>query len=201
MPFQLALGTAPGDVAAHLVGLSVGGRVEVFQEVASSSGRSLGRKWLPAEKGQALKIQDQVKTYPGARARLQFTDQTEGPPPSGPSIFNIGGDTVIAISEFKYRFDEPIPARGIIDLIRGKIRHFIRGLGQNSDFSVRAGVSVCRLRDAEAEVEYDPDSGRLLVQAHKGKVVVTSPYVSRIVKQGKSAMFIDGKDKSSGGPS
>jgi hypothetical protein len=113
----------------------------------------------------------------------------------------VGSNTVIEISQFKAIFDKPRPARGIINLIRGKLRNFIRGWGQNADFSVRAGVSVCRLRDGEAQVEYNPESGLLFVQAYKGRVVVTSPYGSRIVpdRNSNSAAFIHGKFQ--GGPS
>ena len=184
-----------------MVGIGIVGKVEVFQEIQSPSGQSLDRKWRPGEEGQALRLQDQVKTDINGRARIKFADSHEGPPPSGPSVFNVGSNTIIAISQFGINFDKPIPAaRGIIDLIRGTIRNFIRGTtGQNSDFSVRAGVSVCSLRDAEAQVEYDPKSGRLLVHVHKGKVSINSSYGARLVKQGESAMFIDGKF-SSGGP-
>ena len=62
VPLLLALGTAPGDIVGHLVGLE--GRVELYREKFNAAGRSLGWSWLEQpKKGQALSIQDELKTF------------------------------------------------------------------------------------------------------------------------------------------
>jgi len=202
LPFQLALGTAPSDAVATINDLL--GEVEVFYPSLPESEKDPEwdwvnkERWVKAKNFQTVSVQQSIRTYKG-RARLVFHDfRDKPPPPSGPSIFNIGENTEIAISKFETDI-ERFERKGVIDLIRGTISAFIRGWGQNSDFSVRAGVAVCGIRGTKVTLHYEPEKGRLLVEVQEGKVVITSPYGSRIVKQGQSTMFIHGKF--SGGPS
>jgi hypothetical protein len=207
MPLQLAWGTAPGNIVAYVVGLQ--GEVEILYPVVPKSERDpeWGNKWgwVKVETNMigrvSLTLRQSIRTHKGARVRIRFTDTVlKPPPPSGPSVFNLGENTEVAMTQFKGAPDQ-YKRKGVIDLIRGTIKAFIRGWGQNSDFSVRAGVAVCGIRGTDLTLHYDPGSGLLHVEVQEGKVVITSPYGSRIVpdRNSNSAAFIHGKFQ--GGPS
>lgn len=185
----LALGTAPGDIAAYIVGLR--GEVEVNVVQRSEDGRSLGRKWIPAKRGYALRLKDSIRTGRG-RVRFQFTDRNE-PANSGPSIFNLGDNTEVHLADYSVKFDHGYTeGQALLDLIRGTIRNFIKGWGSDSGFSVRAGVAVCGVRGTDFTVFYEPHEEAVEVQVHEGKVVLTGPGGSRLIKTGQRALMVNG---------
>ena len=187
-PSAMALGTAPGDIVAHVVGII--GEVELYQEHLSEEGKSLGRKWVKATKGRAIFLKDYVRTGKG-RVRIQFTDRDDQAN-SGPSVFNVGEDSEIALESFDVKF-ELKRRTGVIELIKGAIRGFIKGWSLESGLSVRAGVAVCGIRGTELTLEYDPAVERFTTTVHEGSVVVAGPGGSWIVDAGKSLELVAGR--------
>ncbi len=183
------LGSAPGDIAAKIIHLS--GEVEIFVVQRSESGRSLGRKWIPAKAGDALHLKDHIRTRQG-RARIEFTDGDEAKG-FDPTTTHILENTEARLWDFSINYENRSHSFLVIDLLRGAIRNFLQGWGENSGFSVRAGVAVCSLRGiGEFEIHYDPSQEMVKVTAHKGQVVLTGPGGSRLMKAGEGVLMIGG---------
>ncbi|MGP0594630.1 FecR family protein [Nitrospira sp. T9] len=190
--FARALGNAPGDIAAYLVGLR--GKVDVFVkkiEIDEDGKRKETgvRQWIPARKGYALHLDARVRTGRG-RVALEFTDRDEAYD-LGPSVFNLGDNTEVEISDFHVNWDR-FERDGCLDLIRGKIEGFIKGWGGQSGFCVRCGVAVIGVRGTEFTVDYDPSLEIVTVQVTEGEVVLTGPGGSRLIKTGENATMIGG---------
>ncbi len=174
------IGTAPGDIAAFLVDME--GDVEAYQDQFSPSGRLLGKAWVALDIDDPLYIHDTLRAPPRGRAVIRFADRIEAID-AGPTIIHVGPDTMVKIASFEIDYDaarDQHRAKGLFDVIRGSIRSFIKGWGQRSTYSVRAGVAVCGLRGADATFDYRPEQEKLTVTVHEGAVVVAGPAGSKM---------------------
>ncbi len=186
---SLAIGSAPGDVAAYIT--EVRGDAEIFVTQRSESGRSLGRRWIKASVGFALLLKDRIRTGNG-EIIFEFTDHDESCADCpGPSRFELGPNSEVGLDEYEVDFENPGNSSGLLNLIRGAIRNYIKGWG-GSSFSVRASGLVARLGDGEYHLEYEPETDRMHLYVRRGEAVLTGPGGSRIVKEGQSATMIRG---------
>ena len=183
-----ALGSAHGEIAAIIVELS--GDVDIFV-VQKLTPRTLGRKWIPAEKGNPLHLMDRIRTRQG-RVRIEFTDRDEARD-IGPTIVNILDNSEVGIDDYNIDYEDPSNSGGLLNLLRGTIRNFLRGWGNGSGFSVRASGAVCSLRGTgEFEIRHDPEGQTVNVKVNSGEVVLTGPGGSRLIRAGENATMIRG---------
>ncbi len=138
-----AIGTAPGEIAAYVQGLL--GPVQVLR-------RGQTQKWDPLAVGMAVEVGDTVRTGGTGRVRLEFTDRDEAAN-AGPSVMNLAPDSELVVERFSVKLDDPTKSEGVFDLIKGKIRSFMKGWGSSSSVNVRAGVAVCGIRGSEQVVQ------------------------------------------------
>ena len=186
-----ALGNAPGNICARIAGLI--GDVEVHTQRVSETGRSLGRAWTNAKDVQELLLHDRIRTRKG-RIRIEFADEfTIRGKTSGPSVFNIGEYSEIALTEFNVDIVRLKERNSVIDLIRGTIRNFFKGFGAEAGYTVRAGVALCGTRGTEFTMTHDPEAGYVNVSVAEGQVNLSSPEDARVVKAGQSAAMVHGK--------
>ena len=187
-----ALGNAPGNICARIVGFV--GDVEVNTVRFSETGRSLERAWTNAKDipNQELLLHDRIRTRKG-RIRIEFADEmTVDGRTSGPSVFNIGEYSEIALTEFNVDIVRPKERNSVIDLIRGAIRNF---MGHGS-YTVRAASVACAIRGGAATnftMTHDPEEGYVNVSVAEGQVNLSSPEDARVVKAGQSAAMVHGK--------
>ena len=134
-------------------GKRVGVIESVFKTVEISRGGN--GQWSPLAKGSTVHILDELRTGPRGRIRIQFEDRLSSSN-AGPTVVNIGSDSHVKIEKFLISFNNPPKREGAISLLRGTVRAFTKNWGPHSQFSVRAGASVCGIRGTEVAVSYDP---------------------------------------------
>ncbi|MCZ7595094.1 MAG: S41 family peptidase [Hyphomicrobium sp.] len=72
------------------------------------------------------------------------------------------------------------------ELIRGKIRVFMRGWGGLGAINVRAGTTVCGIRGTEFILAHDPARQQIDLSLLEGKVELSTPAQSQMVAPGQS---------------
>lgn len=175
-----AIGTAPGEIAAYLRGAL--GLVCVKPRRSGS--------WTRLHLGQPVEVGDTVRTGRTGRARLEFTDRDEAAN-AGPSVMNLAPDSEMVIESFAITLEEGERERrrreGLISLIRGEIRAFMKGWGSSSSVNVRAGVAICGSRGTDFAVSHDPAQGRVTLRVAEGKVEFSTPRGRALVAAGQTA--------------
>ncbi len=124
--------TDEGDFIGELA--NVHNTVDVLQ-----GGR--GSEWKTVSRGYKLRVKDELRTGPRGRTRILFADRYNAGN-AGPTVINIGSGSQIRIEDFTVNLTAQANRRGIISLIRGKMRAFTRGWGFGSSFQVRTGASI-----------------------------------------------------------
>ena len=181
-----------GDIAAYISAIENaienlsqqrGKRVGVIESVFKTVEISRGGngQWSPLAKGSTVHILDELRTGPRGRIRIQFEDRLSSSN-AGPTVVNIGSDSHVKIEKFLISFNNPPKREGAISLLRGTVRAFTKNWGPRSQFSVRAGASVCGIRGTEVAVSYDPitytathvlDHGDAFIEAGRRKINMT----------------------------
>jgi hypothetical protein len=103
----------------------------------------------PVAPGTVLCSYDELRTSNESRARIEYFDRNEA---SGPSVVNIGPDTHVRIERYLWR-DESVHTT--LELLKGKIRAFLKHISQDSAFSVRTGTAVCGIRGSTVISSYE----------------------------------------------
>ncbi|WP_249111016.1 hypothetical protein [Nitrosopumilus sp. K4] len=164
----------------------VGQFVGVFGEVYV---KPLGcNYWKPAVKGLLFHEGSEILTVDKSRARVEFDDHLsqriqhdkESFSPyvysgngAGPTTINISPNTQFVVEDYITQLTDGEPEQqGVIDIIRGKIRAFAKGWGQNSMFSIKGGVGICWIRGSEVIVSHDPDTGSFEAMVKEGLMEV-----------------------------
>lgn len=175
-----AIGTAPGEIAAYARGAI--GVVCVKRRAAAS--------WNQLTLRDSVDVGDTVRTGWNGRVRLELTDRDEIAN-AGPSTLNLGPDTEVVIERFtiSLQADERERHRreGLISLIQGEIRAFMKGWGSSSSVNVRAGTTICGIRGTEFVVTHAPESARVDLMVFDGSVELSTPQGSTLVGAGQMA--------------
>ncbi len=147
------------------IGLVVGVGGDVVQEYCDGEERPLPR-------GGWISTGDCVRTGPISGVRIQMNDRDDGRN-AGPSVINIGSNSVLCFGKFDVRFDLN-RQESVMDLITGAIRVFFKGWGRNDSVSIRTGVTVCGIRGSEVFISFDPADDFVQAQVLEGHMDVTS---------------------------
>ena len=168
----------------------LGTLTSVFREV------TIGSKEAPraARKGDLVYVGDWIGTGPRGRARILFADEyaLDG---AGPTVVNIGSNSLVHMEKFAARFDSDAPQReGVIALLRGAIRAFTEGFGGRAAFSVRVGTSLCGIRGTEVAIARDASDDGFSYYVHHGDAfTVDSRGRNESLAPGQVARFRGGK--------
>lgn len=175
-----AIGTAPGEIAAYARGVY---GVACVQRRAT-------RDWARLALGGFVNVGDTVRTGADGRIRLEFTDRDEVAN-AGPSVMNLAPGTELVIERFSINLRdserEQRRREGVLSLIRGEIRAFMKGWGSSSSVNVRAGVTLCGIRGTDFALRHEPDSGQVELKVAEGKVELSTPAGKALVGAGQMA--------------
>lgn len=128
--------------------------------------------FAPAPRGMILCSYDTIVTSKEGRARVEFfTDD----PKRGPSIVNIGPDTHVKMGRYANPFTDVNGDHTLIDLIRGRIRRFMKHINHDAAFSVRTGTSICGSRATTYYVTVSEDRSSTSTVVEEGLVACERP--------------------------
>ena len=164
--------------------------VSMFKDVQIK--RPSSDTWHVAQRGTVLARHTQLKTGNNSRARLEFLDRFQKLN-SGPSVINVGANSLIDLSEFKIDWEKQLREKSTMELLKGAIRVFAQGWGGRAAFSVRTGTSLCGIRGTEIEIHYDPVSDRSHYKLYKGVVEISTPYERFALQAGSEVTVIRGQ--------
>lgn len=147
--------------------------------------------WKAAQQGAVLTRHTQMKTGDNSRARLEFLDRFQKLN-SGPSVVNVGANSLIDLSYFKIDWEKNIREKSMMELLQGAVRVFSQGWGGRAAFSVRTGTSLCGIRGTDIEIHYDPDEDRTYYKLYEGVVEISTPYERFTLRAGSSVTVTRG---------
>lgn len=169
--------------------LDVAIAVSLFKDVQIK--RPSSGTWQVARQGDVLTRHTQLKTGDNSRARLEFLDRFVKLN-TGPSIVNVGSDSLIDLSHFKIDWEKKLREKSMIEVLRGAIRVFAQGWGGRAAFSVRTGTSLCGIRGTDIEIHYDPHEDRTYYKLYEGVVEISTPYERFTLRAGSSVTVTRG---------
>jgi hypothetical protein len=169
--------------------LDVAIAVSLFKDVRIK--RPSSGTWQAARQGDVLTRHTQLKTGDNSRARLEFLDRFVKLN-SGPTIMNVGHNTLINLSDFKIDWEKSLREKSMMELLQGAIRVFAQGWGGRAAFSVRTGTSLCGIRGTDIEIHYDPNEDRAYYKLYKGVVEISTPYEKFTLRAGSSVTVTRG---------
>ena len=97
---------------------------------------------------------------------------------------NLAPESLIVLETFSVRPDEL--AKGLWDLIGGKIRVLLKGWGSSSGVNVRAGVAIAGIRGTDFILAYNSALQQVDLLVHEGKVEFSTPKAKQMVQTGQS---------------
>ncbi len=175
-----AIGTAPGEIAAYVRG----------ETGLVCMKRRGGNSWNRIRLGQPIEVGDTVRTGKDGRLRFEFADRDEETN-AGPSVMNLAPETELVMEGFfvtEREMDRDKRRReGLISLIKGEIRAFMKGWSANSSVNVRAGVTICGTRGTEFVLSHAPATGQVDLKVADGKVEFSTPQGKTLVGAGQMA--------------
>lgn len=160
-------------------------RVQVLRPVQSHD-------WIALEKGMPVYTGDDLRTGPRGRVRIKFDDYLQTGT-AGPTVVNIGSSSHIKIEKFIVSFTSPPKHEGVLGVLRGSIRAVTENWGPRSNFSLRAGVTVCGIRGTEVAVSYDPEKDLAVHTLNHGDAFVEANG-KRVQLQPRTSITANGSD-------
>ncbi len=127
-------------------------------------------EWHQAADGDALLLDDEIRTDVGATARVRFRDH-DSISGAEATVLDLGPETHLKVHEMALE-DGTVKSRsGFMDLVRGVLHAITKGWGPGSMFSVRAGTTICGIRGSIASVAFDPQDEAATVTSLDGEIV------------------------------